>query len=324
MMLSFSTALTLLLSTLVLFLCSMWPAKKKWEPKGQHCYVTGGSSGLGLALAIALTKRGADVSIVARNEERLSEALAQMESYSFSLTDSESSDAALEEASKPHDGILPHAVFLCAGASRPGFFVEEDAKSLQWGMENAYWVQAYTALAYTKRIARDKTAGKIVFVASVLGYMSLIGYSSYAPGKHALRGLAETLRSELLLYDSTVHIMFPGNIDSPGFIEENRTKPRITAEIDSTSKPESPEVLAEGLIHAVQCGDFHITPDILGNIFRSSTIGATPHNNILLDGVYASIGWIGLPFWRRDVDKSVLNHRKEHQDYLEAKGFYSA
>jgi 3-dehydrosphinganine reductase len=103
--------------------------------------------------------------------------------------------------------------------------------------------------------------------------------------------------------------MFPGNIDSPGYAEENRTKPRITYEIDSTSKPESPEVLAEGLIHgkwppvvcvnpqilpflAVQRGEFHITPDILGNIFRSSTIGATPHNNVLLDGVYASIGWV--------------------------------
>jgi short-subunit dehydrogenase len=41
--------------------------------------VTGGSAGLGLALAILLTKRGADVSIVARNEERLQKALDEME-----------------------------------------------------------------------------------------------------------------------------------------------------------------------------------------------------------------------------------------------------
>jgi NAD(P)-dependent dehydrogenase (short-subunit alcohol dehydrogenase family) len=45
----------------------------------QHCYVTGGSTGLGLALAIILTKRGADVSIVARNEERLKSALNELE-----------------------------------------------------------------------------------------------------------------------------------------------------------------------------------------------------------------------------------------------------
>jgi 3-dehydrosphinganine reductase len=41
--------------------------------------VTGGSAGLGLALAILLTKLGADVSIVARNEERLQKALEEME-----------------------------------------------------------------------------------------------------------------------------------------------------------------------------------------------------------------------------------------------------
>lgn len=42
----------------------------------------------------------------------------------------------------------------------------------------------------------------------------------------------------------------------------------------------------------VQRGDFHIAPDMLANIFRSSTIGATPHHNIFLDGLYAVIGWV--------------------------------
>lgn len=41
--------------------------------------MTGGSAGLGLALAVLLAKRGADVSIVARNEGRLRKALAEME-----------------------------------------------------------------------------------------------------------------------------------------------------------------------------------------------------------------------------------------------------
>jgi hypothetical protein len=45
----------------------------------QHCYVTGGSSGLGLALALLLTKRGADVSIVARDQAKLDNALEEME-----------------------------------------------------------------------------------------------------------------------------------------------------------------------------------------------------------------------------------------------------
>ncbi|KAJ3739406.1 oxidoreductase [Lentinula detonsa] len=326
--------ITLILSTLFLALWKMWPTKK-WDPRGQFCYVTGGSSGLGLAVAIALTKRGAHVTIVARNEERLAKALAELEktrqssnqilrSYSFSLTDADASYAALEAASKDHGNKYPDTVFMCAGAARPGFFVEEDAKSMQKGMDNTYWIQAYTALAYTKQLVRSQTSGKLVFTCSLLGYMSLIGYSTYSPGKHALRGLAESLRSELILYNSSVHIMFSGNIDSPGYVEENRTKPKITLEIESTDKPTAPDVLAKELINGVQRGDFHIAPDMLSNIIRSSTTGATPHHNVLLDVLYALIGWIGLPLWRRGVDSTVLKHRKEHKDYLATRGFFKS
>lgn len=42
-------------------------------------YITGGSAGLGLSLACLMTKRGAHVSIVARNEEKLNKALASLE-----------------------------------------------------------------------------------------------------------------------------------------------------------------------------------------------------------------------------------------------------
>lgn len=47
--------------------------------RDQHCYVTGGSSGLGLSVAKELAKRGAHVSIVARNQERLDQALKILE-----------------------------------------------------------------------------------------------------------------------------------------------------------------------------------------------------------------------------------------------------
>jgi short-subunit dehydrogenase len=45
----------------------------------QHCYVTGGSTGLGLCLATLLVKTGAHVSIVARNQEKLDKAIVILE-----------------------------------------------------------------------------------------------------------------------------------------------------------------------------------------------------------------------------------------------------
>ena len=70
--------------------------RRAWDPKGkvscpkdsrwweritdflQHCYVTGGSTGLGLALSILLAQQGADVSIVARNENNLKAAIEKL------------------------------------------------------------------------------------------------------------------------------------------------------------------------------------------------------------------------------------------------------
>lgn len=66
--------------------------------------------------------------------------------YSKSLSTYEGAAAALEEACQPFDGKVPDAIFNCAGSSRPGYFVEETAETIKAGMDNAYWVQAYTAL----------------------------------------------------------------------------------------------------------------------------------------------------------------------------------
>jgi hypothetical protein len=38
-------------------------------------------------------------------------------------------------------------------------------------------------------MVRTRTRGKIAFVSSLLAYMSIVGYSNYSPGKHALRGI---------------------------------------------------------------------------------------------------------------------------------------
>jgi 3-dehydrosphinganine reductase len=137
--------------------------------------VTGGSSGTGAALAVLLAKQGAHVSIVARNEERLAQVTQEMEVprqlplytfaiidyhvqaarqskdqrfrwYSYSLSSSSGSEAALKAASEPFGGACPEAVFLCAGFSKPGFFIEQDEESMMNGMDSTYWVQAWSAL----------------------------------------------------------------------------------------------------------------------------------------------------------------------------------
>ncbi|KAG8947286.1 3-dehydrosphinganine reductase [Tulasnella sp. 424] len=148
--------LTVLLSITLASIKMGW-FSKNWDPRGKHCYVTGGSSGLGLAVAIELVKKGANVSIVARTEKTLQAALRTLEThrvspeqklayYSYSLSTAAGAKEALEAACAPYGGRVPDGAFLVAGASAPKFFVEMDEADLRKGMDDGYWIQAWTAL----------------------------------------------------------------------------------------------------------------------------------------------------------------------------------
>lgn len=68
-----------------------------------------------------------------------------MSAYSFALDTAKAATEALEAVCEPYDGEAPDATFTCAGAARPGFFVEMTEKDLANGMTNGYWIQAWTA-----------------------------------------------------------------------------------------------------------------------------------------------------------------------------------
>ncbi|KAF8812948.1 oxidoreductase, partial [Phlegmacium glaucopus] len=289
----------------------MFGLSSKWNPDGKHVYITGGSTGLGLSLAQILTQHGAHVSIVARNQKKLDKALAQLEqlrvsqsqilrAYSHSLDTALASTLALEDVCGPFDGQCPDAVFACAGSSKPMFFVEMDEQDLVNGMTNGYWVQAWTAWAAAKRMAREnKQGGKIVLVSSTLGYMSFLGWASYSPAKHALRGMSIT--------------------------EENKTKPSIVKKIESTDDGLTAEQAALALFKGVQNGHAHITADLITSLFRASTRGTAYKCNWFLDVLFDLITFIATPIWRASVDKQVVAHWEEHrqQQHLIEQGFFS-
>lgn len=320
-----------LLLLILVYSSSFMFSSKKWSPKGLHIYITGGSQGLGLSLAKLVARKGAHVSIVARTQSKLDDALKELEAnrqspdqvfkaFSFSLDTAEESAAALQAASDAHGGKVPDAVFACAGVAKPMYLLEMQPEDLSRGMTNGYWIQAWTAFAAAKKMVRENKKGKIVLVSSTLGYMSFIGYSSYSPAKHALRGLADSLHSELMLYGIDMHIFFPPTMYTPGFEEENKTKPAITRTIESADEGLTAEQAAAGLLSGVEKGHAHITADLITSLFRASTRGCAPRSNVALDFVLDLVAFVGIPIWRRSVDKQVLAHRAEHREYLRTKG----
>lgn len=98
-------------------------------------------------------------------------------------------------------------------------------------------------------MVKTRKKGKICFVSSTLGYMSVVGYASYAPGKHALRGLADSLRSEFKLYGIDVHVFFPCTMYTPGYERENLTKPSVTLKLEESDLGLTATQAAQGMLN---------------------------------------------------------------------------
>ncbi|KZO93756.1 oxidoreductase [Calocera viscosa TUFC12733] len=306
---------------------------QKWSPKGKHCYVTGASQGLGLCAALQLVREGASVSVIARNKAKLDTALKAMEAarvspsqklavYSYDLSTAAGADQALQAACEPFGGQAPDAVFLCAGASRPLFFIEATEEDFKSQIETIYYTSLWSSWAAAKMMARQKVRGKIVLVSSTLGLMSFVGYTAYAPMKFALRGLADTLYSELQLYGISVHIYFPCGMFTPGFEEENKTKPAITKKIEEQDQAMQPEAAAAVLLKGVKNGTYSIAADFNTKVFRATTQSSSPYGNLAVKFFFELIGWFGVAAWRRGVESDVRKHAPEHEAYLKQKGFF--
>ncbi|KAJ2718380.1 3-dehydrosphinganine reductase [Coemansia sp. Benny D115] len=289
----------------------------RFSVKNKHCYVTGGSQGLGKSIAQDLARRGAHVTIVARREAVLKEALEDIKAcaqdsktqqfhyVTADLTNSEESVAAIKKAVEQQGKPIEN-LFAVAGLSSPGMFIEQSTKELARIMDINYTGTLYTVHEVTKRMVSESIKdGHIVLVSSTLGFFGLIGYTGYCASKFAIRGFAEALRVELQMYGINVHCYFPGTIFTPGYETENLTKPQITKDIEGADEGMTPEQCSKGLFKGLVRGEFAITTDPISMLFRCSMRGAMPNNNVVLDTFIAAIGWVAFGPWRLFVDYMV-------------------
>ncbi|CAG8500268.1 3141_t:CDS:10 [Acaulospora colombiana] len=270
--------------------------------------------------------KGAHVTICARGQKELDATLEEIKAVSRNRSDYESlifnaisadiskkdeSIRALNEASERHNGKVPDVVICCAGFSIPRVFIEQPVEEFEATMQLNYFGTLYTTHEAVKRMAQQGVKGKIVFVSSVAAFVGFLGYSSYSPSKVALRSLAECLRHELILYDIGVHCYFPGTLDTEGLIEENKTKPKITKELEGEDKI-TPEQAAKALYKGLCKGNFFITSDIIGDAFRAASLGVSESNSAFVDAILCGILWTVSKPVRWFSDKMVRDRKSEH------------
>ena len=201
----------------------LMPLFRRDRLQGKHVMITGGSKGLGLALAREFVKRRCDVTVVARNQTDLLAALQDLVALGKNLptppkiqalsADTSSMDDLAKAFSVAADAAGPIEILICnAGLSIPGLFVNQQISDFEKQMEVNYLGTVRTIkCALPTMLARRQ--GHIVITTSVLSVLGFAGYSSYAPTKWALRGLADCLHNEVhiclfLLEKSGFSILF--------------------------------------------------------------------------------------------------------------------
>ncbi len=238
-------------------------------------FITGGSSGIGLATAKRLSAEGADVFIFARTKEKLVSALGEIEScrrfpeQKFGFMPLDVSDHAqvsrvMAEAVETFNA--PDLLVNCAGRAYPNYFQKIPYEQFDETMKiNLYgvWNTVSLLVPYMK-----EKGGAIVNTSSIAGFVGVFGYTDYSASKFAVIGFSEALRSELKGRGVTVQVLCPPDTDTPGFQTENTTKPEETQEISKSAKIMKPEAVAEALLKGIRKKTFLIVPGFDGKLTR--------------------------------------------------------
>lgn len=245
------------------------------DTRTRPAVVTGGSSGIGLAVAHRLARLGHPVALLARRPDALATAAeairssvpgARVTTHALDVRDAASVAAAVATIAAEHGPIA--WLVASAGIAEPGLFVEQSLDSHRAQIEVNY-LGTLNAVHPVAASMKAAGGGRIVLVSSGAALFGIYGYSAYAPSKFAVRGLGEVLRVELAEHGIAVTLAFPPDTDTPQLVAENRTKPAATVAITAGGGLWSADAVAEAIVDAAMAGRFMVAPGItLGLLAR--------------------------------------------------------
>ncbi len=192
----------------------LWPTPQK-TLANRTAVITGGSRGLGLALAKALLKENAQVILLARDEQELNQARESLNEFSKQavrlLTCDITKISQLEQAFKtikeqhgPIEILINNACTISVGPFQS--METEDFTALLQIQVHAVIQSIQLALPSFL----DQGGGNIVNISSIAGKIPVPHMSPYCAAKFALAGLSESITPELLAQNIKVTTVYPG------------------------------------------------------------------------------------------------------------------
>jgi len=177
---------------------------------GRSVLVTGGSRGIGAAIAQAFVDLGDDVAVTSRSGEAPEGALG----VRCDVTDAEQVDAAFAEVEAAHGPV--EVLVANAGITRDTLLLRMSQDDWAAVLDTNLTGSFHVAKRATKGMLRMRR-GRLIFISSVVGLLGSPGQVNYAASKAGLIGMARSLARELGSRSITA------NVVAPGFVETDMT-----------------------------------------------------------------------------------------------------
>lgn len=195
----------------------------------RNALVTGGSRGIGRAVAVELARRGADVVLIDRTGRDDGPAVLEIREMGrrcFHVAcDVSKAEPVLEAASKVHEEVGPiHILVNNAGITRDQLLVRMSDED--W--DGVLATNLKGAFLCTRTFVKDMMKarwGRIVNISSVVGTQGNAGQANYAAAKSGLVGMSRSVAKELASRGVTVNVVAPGYIQTAmteGFDEKTQ------------------------------------------------------------------------------------------------------
>ena len=178
-------------------------------------WITGGSTGIGKALAIKFANEGWNVAISARRENLLNEIANNHEninSFPLDVTDKSKCKEVFKKIKNKFENI--DICFFSTGTWNPKKERDIDVEQI----EEVFKINFFGTLNAIKAVEeyfKKKKSGTITIVSSIAGYRGLPNSTGYGPSKSALNNLAESLYFDFGRSNVRVCLVSPGFIKTP-------------------------------------------------------------------------------------------------------------
>ncbi len=237
----------------------------------QTVVISGGSSGIGLDLAKAYAKQGANLVLLARNPQRLEDAVKEcqkiavttsqkIQAYSVDVANQQQLDACVAKIKEK--ASAPDILILSAGIVASEHFLEQSDQ----GFDDIYQINVLGSRAVARAFLPDMVArgsGQLCFVGSLGGLISTYGYSAYSASKFAVVGMAGALRQELHASGVGVSVLCPPEVDTPMVANESHNilpQTRFIKDVGGTLKVEA---VTRSALKGIHNNKFMIVPGVM-------------------------------------------------------------